>query len=236
EGRLMIIVILQLLFAFSILIFNCSLDLTRNPKEYTIRVGALKINHGQLYRVADIIVHDFYQRPDIYHDIALLVIDGEIKFSEMVKPVCLPNKKHTNFYLMHNDQALVAGFGSIFPGGPSSEKLLEAMLPIVRREQCNVTYSRLFSMRLPHGITAACICAGGVDGKDACQGDSGGPLIVIMENHPLLIGVVSFGYKCGVPGFPGVFTNVVHYSRWIREVDRRKQLRIAAVTNNAYKS
>jgi len=46
---------------------------------------------------------------------------------------------------------------------------------------------------------------------DACEGDSGGPLI----HDDTLIGVVSFGAGCGVPFYPGVYTDVWYYKDWI---------------------
>ena len=54
------------------------------------------------------------------------------------------------------------------------------------------------------------LCAGEVTGfKDSCQGDSGGPLIVDGPGGaPALIGVVSFGFGCGVPTQFGVYARV----------------------------
>jgi secreted trypsin-like serine protease len=51
------------------------------------------------------------------------------------------------------------------------------------------------------------------------QGDSGGPLV--WENprngRSYVVGVVSFGNPCALPGFPDVFTRVSHFTRWIRK-------------------
>jgi len=44
------------------------------------------------------------------------------------------------------------------------------------------------------------------EGDDSCQGDSGGPLVDIETcTH---IGVVSLGYGCAEPEFPGVYAKV----------------------------
>ncbi len=70
------------------------------------------------------------------------------------------------------------------------------------------------------------VCARDLNDKvDSCQGDSGGPMVrnEAGEDGKLrwyLVGVVSYGFKCAVPGWPGVYTRVSEYDQWIREVIR----------------
>lgn len=65
------------------------------------------------------------------------------------------------------------------------------------------------------------MCAGGVADKDSCGGDSGGPLVypgVIGKGGVRFIqrGIVSYGSKrCGLGGYPGVYTRVSPYMGWI---------------------
>lgn len=54
--------------------------------------------------------------------------------------------------------------------------------------------------------------AGG--GRDACQGDSGGPL----TKNGVQIGIASWGTYCGSAKFPGVYSNIALYRKWIDSV------------------
>lgn len=48
------------------------------------------------------------------------------------------------------------------------------------------------------------------------QGDSGGPLLHQLANGRWVnIGIVSWGIRCGDPGYPGIYTRVNSYLDWI---------------------
>lgn len=79
-------------------------------------------------------------------------------------------------------------------------------MPIVNQTVCSDAYASF------GGITDRMICAGlTAGGKDACQGDSGGPLVADGK----LVGVVSWGYGCARPNYPGVYSRVAAVRDWI---------------------
>lgn len=71
------------------------------------------------------------------------------------------------------------------------------VLPIYDQTLCQQVYGNI--------ITSRTICAGyAAGGRDACQGDSGGPYVI----NGRLVGIASFGFGCGLPNFPGVYSSV----------------------------
>ena len=99
----------------------------------------------------------------------------------------------------------VIGFGSLSSGGNVASELRHVELAFVPRNTCNSNYNG--------GISDVMMCAAD-PGQDSCQGDSGGPLYDQANNA--LVGVVSWGFGCADPNYPGVYAQV---SSRVRIVD-----------------
>ncbi|CAM4575466.1 trypsin-3-like isoform X2 [Caretta caretta] len=109
----------------------------------------------------------------------------------------------------------VSGWGYTTPvGGTTSDTLRSLRLPIISSGKCNSTAS------YAGHITKNMICAGfNTGGKDACQGDSGGPLV--CEGR--VFGIVSWGNSCARPRYPGVYTAVANFQKWIYKTIFRRE-------------
>ncbi|XP_071524437.1 proclotting enzyme-like [Panulirus ornatus] len=102
--------------------------------------------------------------------------------------------------------------------GLTSTTLRAVHLSIWNHEACEGRYGA--------ALTQNMLCAGEVGGgKDACQGDSGGPLVteVGARGRYVLAGVVSWGHRCALPNYPGVYVRVANYVTWISEHINRSE-------------
>jgi trypsin len=104
--------------------------------------------------------------------------------------------------------ARVIGYG--LPSFDPPGQLFETDVPMVADEDCVRNYD------LTGGgfDSTTMVCAGEPFGvKDSCFGDSGGPLMVARDGNLssgtlIQVGVVSWGFLCGVPQQPGVYSRV----------------------------
>ena len=109
-------------------------------------------------------------------------------------------------------QALnVIGYGFTSEGGSVSDKMRDVVVPSVSNTYCQSVYGSSINPNVM-------FCAGGEGGKDSCQGDSGGPIVIRNGNDHVLTGLVSFGYGCARPGYPGVYARVSAVTSWISSV------------------
>uniref|UniRef100_A0A7N8Y7F0 Peptidase S1 domain-containing protein n=1 Tax=Mastacembelus armatus TaxID=205130 RepID=A0A7N8Y7F0_9TELE len=108
---------------------------------------------------------------------------------------------------------------------PSPGTLQEVSIPIVSNTRCNAAYGSITSNMMCAGLTQG--------GKDSCQGDSGGPLVSKNNTVWVQAGVVSFGYGCAKPNYPGVYTRVSQYENWINNQITSNQPGFISVTANS---
>uniref|UniRef100_A0AAG5CPJ7 CLIP domain-containing serine protease n=1 Tax=Anopheles atroparvus TaxID=41427 RepID=A0AAG5CPJ7_ANOAO len=157
--------------------------------------------------VESTLVHPEYNEASHAHDIALVRLAQTIRFTDFVKPVCLPL---ADFRASKAGEVnFVTGFGRTLKGArsPIKQKL---GIKVYDQERCREKFATQKAV-----ITTNQICAGGEFAKDSCHGDSGGPLMKLQKVW-FLEGVVSYGNKCGLEDWPGVYTHVPAYMGWVR--------------------
>lgn len=137
------------------------------------------------------------------NDISILELNCNLRYRAGVQPILLAD---SNLAVNANTEAICTGWGRTSYGGPTASALQEVRVPFVDRSECAAKYA-------PTQITESMICAGRGE-KDACQGDSGGPLVY----NGKLIGIVSWGYGCANPKFPGVYANVANLRSFIKKI------------------
>ncbi|EZA53249.1 trypsin-1 [Ooceraea biroi] len=181
-----------------------------NPRDITVRLGEYDFTKSDETRaldftVTEIRIHRDFKYNTYENDIAIIKIHRPTTFNSYIWPICLPPIQQT----FENKDAIVTGWGTQYYGGPASTVLMEVAVPVWSQERC----VRSFTQRIPNTT----MCAGAYEGgRDACQGDSGGPLLHQLSNGRWVnIGIVSWGIRCGEPGYPGVYTRVSSYLDWI---------------------
>lgn len=160
----------------------------------------------------DVLVEHTYPHPNftsIYNDIALIRLVENVKFSDFIKPICLP----TTGSFQVGERFVVAGWGNTENGKKSNVKL-KVDVPVVSFNKC---YEKFRQRGAILNITQH-LCAGGEEGKDACKGDSGSPLMTSKPDGKWkVVGITSSGKNCGKADWPGIYTRVATYLDWIKE-------------------
>lgn len=151
-----------------------------------------------------VIIHPHFDQ-DFHNDVGLLVVSGDLNLTDSLQPACLPTEPHKQY-----EVATVLGWGYVSEAGQSSPELREGKKPVVADADCTNAYGAPFT---PNSMLCAGYIAQG--GVDACTMDSGGPLLAHRNGSYQIIGLVSWGYGCGRPEYPGVYTDVYDLIQWL---------------------
>jgi len=159
----------------------------------------------QRVEVCSIEEHPGYTSSNNDHDLSILTLSSPLQMSRSVSPVCLPPLPPSPYTGV---VSTVSGWGTLSSGGSQPDRLMEVNVTVIDNTECRAAYGSTV-------ITDSMICARDM-GKDSCQGDSGGPLVTLeASGYYSLIGVVSWGYGCANPLYPGVYARVTEDLPWI---------------------
>ena len=82
------------------------------------------------YGVEEIIAHSDYTPRTLNNDIALLKLNGTVKFTEFLYPACLPTSQP------ENDKAIVTGFGRTGRFDENSDILMKVFVEKFSQSDC----------------------------------------------------------------------------------------------------
>ncbi|KAK4881293.1 hypothetical protein RN001_004612 [Aquatica leii] len=184
----------------------------------------------QVFDVEKIIYQPLYQDllGNYGSDIAILVLNATVKFSEFVSPVCVDwTLNDASQHLSNNTLGMVVGMG-ITENDTYSDVLRATYLPVVDDETCIKSHLRDFKKY----VTYTTFCAGWLNGTGVCNGDSGAGLVFPRSSNPtkwVLQGIVSvsprrLGTSFCNPKYFTIFTKVGMYIDWMKNVIGNIQL------------
>ncbi|XP_045106249.1 trypsin alpha-3-like [Portunus trituberculatus] len=183
---------------------HCLPTPTLLPWVLRVVVGAHTHEEGSEIGITFISVHPNFGKSAKYDsDLAVLSLSSDISLDSNVKFPCV-----ALFTPPVGSQGVVLGWGRTSYYSLLSRALRQATIHVLSRERCQ-DYGKNF--------TNTMLCAGETE-RDACLGDSGGPLVVDAGGVWVVVGVVSYGRGCGNAKFPGAYTNVSLFKRWIESV------------------
>ncbi|XP_044247326.2 mannan-binding lectin serine protease 2 isoform X3 [Ursus arctos] len=186
-----------------------------------IRMGSLKRLSAHYTRAwaEAIFIHEGYTHDAGFdNDIALIKLKNRVVINSNILPICLPGKEAESF-MRTNDIGTASGWG-LTHRGFLARNLMFVDIPIVDHQKCTAAYEK---QSYPGGrVTENMLCAGlEGGGKDSCRGDSGGALVFLDNDTQrwFVGGIVSWGsINCGEANQYGVYTKVINYIPWIKNI------------------
>ncbi|KAG9269002.1 trypsin-3-like [Astyanax mexicanus] len=165
---------------------------------------AVEDGFEQVINVSKIIVNPAFNSKTYSSDIMMIKLSRPAMLNAYVQPASLPDSDTSP--LDSRTTCTVSGWGV-------TRIYTFYLSPVLRAVDVDFIYN--CNVYLASRVNEFMMCAGSrFGGKDSCQGDSGGPLVC----NGNLEGIVSWGIGCANPYYPGVYTRVRSFGKWINTV------------------
>lgn len=195
---------------------NGDIELKKQPEQLKVVVGGVDLDGPEAEKatlpVKKILPHLRYNENN-RNDIALLKIEkdifeaaGSIKLEKM--------ELAEDFGDLDRLPGYATGYGETDRemSGRYSPKLQGTEVTIMRDGVCGRVYQKMWDAE-------SMLCVGDDRGTSTCFGDGGGPLV--LKRTRTLVGIASFGKKCGDPRIPEVYARIPALKEDIEEIMRK---------------
>ncbi|KAJ8730759.1 hypothetical protein PYW08_002172 [Mythimna loreyi] len=186
------------------------------PAQWRVILGtSYRWTGGTIHPVSQFVLHAGYVPATLDNDIAIVRLSVPAVYSDVIKPARIPG---TNYQLADGTSLTKLGWGALsFEDDLYPDELQHVNVYSINQELCAERYAYLKTQPgFEHwfDVTDNMLCSGILDvgGKESCSGDSGGPL---AHHNDIVVGIVSWGYLCAHPFYPGVNVRVSRYTDWI---------------------
>jgi len=129
-------------------------------------------------------------------------------------------KMNLNESIPANDSGMMRayGFGKAASNGPASDMLREGYFSFINNEECSERVRSTANSVIWDDVLCADPHYDNIvdieEGSSICQGDSGGPL---LDASNVLLGVISWNFRCLSDRLPDGFSRVSYFHDWITE-------------------
>ncbi|XP_071050763.1 trypsin-like [Onthophagus taurus] len=193
---------------------------------YTVHIGMKTLDQkstSNVYRIRQVFAHPDFSFNPLQSDICIISLQDPV-YAADAKIVTLASKDNFTNLLSEGkcDDSIVLGFGHQHKKAPFRRNVNNrsrrafnkhvqcASIKAVVYEDCDDMFHKLITDTIFCGVDTT------YEGRDACQGDSGGPIMC----EDMQIGIVSAGFGCGNPNYPGLYCRVDIYEDFFQEVAR----------------
>ncbi|XP_063285637.1 serine protease 53-like [Pelobates fuscus] len=205
---------------------------SKDPKSWTVQLGFTKFgdvteNSAVNVTILKIVIPENYTNFVVGTDMALVKLSHPVAFTQLISPVCLPEKTH-RFRLRSTCYA--TGLMNVSEEDKSAEKDVPEKVPLdstralhkltiilVGWRTCNCIYNSYMKPELLNPTKPGMMCAVEHDEQTGPRlGDSGGPIVCNEDGIWFLAGIISFSAEFKLHDTPTIVTAVSFYQEWIQ--------------------